>query len=68
VGRLQQITVPALLVNGRYDTAQDWVVESFFKELPHVKWVRFDSEGSSHTPMWEDRERYMQLLKEFLSE
>jgi pimeloyl-ACP methyl ester carboxylesterase len=68
VGRLQQITVPALLVNGRYDTAQDWVVEPFFKELPRVKWVRFDSEGSSHTPMWEDRERYIQLLKEFLSE
>jgi pimeloyl-ACP methyl ester carboxylesterase len=67
VGRLQQITVPALIVNGRYDTAQDWVVEPF-KELPHVKWVRFDSEGSSHTPMWEDRERYIQLLKEFLSE
>jgi pimeloyl-ACP methyl ester carboxylesterase len=66
VDRLHEITVPCLVVNGRYDTAADFTLTSFFKNLPRVKWVKFDSEHSSHTPMWEDRERYIKLLDEFL--
>jgi pimeloyl-ACP methyl ester carboxylesterase len=55
-----------LVVNGRYDTAADWTLAPFFKSIPHVKWVKFESEGSSHTPMWEDRDQYMKLVNEFL--
>jgi pimeloyl-ACP methyl ester carboxylesterase len=58
------IEVPSLIINGRYDPAQDWVVVPFFKHLHRVKPVRF--EESSHTPFWEERERYMQLVEGFL--
>jgi pimeloyl-ACP methyl ester carboxylesterase len=58
------IEVPSLIINGRYDPAQDWIVAPFFKHLPRVKWVRF--EKSSHTPFWEERERYIQLVEGFL--
>jgi hypothetical protein len=37
-----------------------------FKYLPRVKWVKFDTERSSHSPCWEDRERYMEVVHEFL--
>ena len=41
------------------------VVAPFFEKLPKVKWVTF--EGSSHTPHWEERDRYMKLVADFLS-
>jgi pimeloyl-ACP methyl ester carboxylesterase len=66
VDRLHEIAVPCLLINGRYDTCADSTIMPFFKHLPRVKWVKFESEQSSHTPFWEDRERYIELLDEFL--
>jgi pimeloyl-ACP methyl ester carboxylesterase len=52
------------VINGKYDVVQDFVVEPFFKHIPRVKWVRF--ENSSHTPFWEERERYMELVGDFI--
>lgn len=63
--RLHLIHVPTFVINGRADIAQDFVVTPFFEKIEKVKWVTF--EKSSHTPHWEERERYMQLLAEFLS-
>lgn len=34
------------------------------KKIPNVRWVKF--EGSSHMPFWEERERYMSILDEFM--
>jgi pimeloyl-ACP methyl ester carboxylesterase len=62
--RLHRINVPTLVINGRYNTVQDFVVEPFVKHIPRVKWVRF--EHSSHTPFWEERERYMELVGDFI--
>jgi pimeloyl-ACP methyl ester carboxylesterase len=45
--------------------AQDFVVKPFFDKIQKVKWVTL--ENSSHTPFFEERERYMQLVAEFLS-
>jgi pimeloyl-ACP methyl ester carboxylesterase len=57
--------VPTLVINGRYDIAQDSVQIPFFQRIPRVKWVRF--EESSHCPFWEtERARYMQTIEEFL--
>jgi pimeloyl-ACP methyl ester carboxylesterase len=56
--------MPTLIINGRYDPAQDFVVAPMFWKIPQSKWVRF--EDSSHMPFWEERERYMQLVQEFL--
>jgi pimeloyl-ACP methyl ester carboxylesterase len=47
--------VPTLLINGRFDTVQDVSLEPYFQHIHTVKWVTF--ENSSHTAMWEERER-----------
>ncbi|KAI0381274.1 proline-specific peptidase [Hypomontagnella monticulosa] len=59
------IQVETLLLNGRYDEVMDFVVEPFFKTINKVKWVTL--ENSSHTSFWEDRERFMELVGDFLS-
>ncbi|OJT06638.1 L-amino acid amidase [Trametes pubescens] len=64
VDRLHLVQVPTLVINGRYDIAQDWVTKPFADNIPNATWVTF--EDSSHTPFWEERERYMRVLSEFL--
>ncbi|KAJ7454051.1 proline iminopeptidase [Mycena galericulata] len=64
VDRLDQVTVPCLVINGKWDISQDFVVKPFFDKINKVKWVTF--EHSSHLPMWEERERYVQIVKDFM--
>ncbi|KAJ7473723.1 proline iminopeptidase [Mycena galericulata] len=64
VDRLHEISVPCLVVNGKYDLAQDFVVQPFVDKIPKVKWVRY--ENASHLPMWEVREEYMEEVRVFL--
>lgn len=64
IDQLHTIRVPVFVINGVADMSQDSVNEPFFRYIPKVKWVRF--ENSSHTPMWEERERYMHLVNDFL--
>lgn len=64
VDRLQLVDVPVLVANGRYDIARDDVVEPFVKKILDAKWLEF--EASSYTPFWEERERYMQAVGNFL--
>ena len=61
-----KISVPTMLINGRYDEAQDSVVEPFFREISKVKWATLAE--SSHMPHWEERERFMELSANFLKE
>ncbi|KAI1358521.1 hypothetical protein F5Y08DRAFT_350690 [Xylaria arbuscula] len=61
-----KIQAETLLLNGRYDEVMDFVVEPWFRMIKKVKWVTF--EKASHTLMWEDTPRYMQLCGEFLSD
>jgi proline-specific peptidase len=63
--RLLKIKVPVLLINGRYDEAQDEVVQPLFDGIEHAKWVQFSD--SAHMPHFEERERYMQVVDSFLS-
>ena len=44
--------------------AQDFVVQPFFFKIPKVKWVTF--EKSSHVAMWEERERFLEVVGSFL--
>ncbi|KAJ7605962.1 proline iminopeptidase [Mycena polygramma] len=60
-----KIIVPTLLMNGRYDQAQDSVVAPFFWNVPHIKWVTFAE--SSHMLHFEERKRYMEVVGKFLS-
>ncbi|KAK0434437.1 proline iminopeptidase, partial [Armillaria borealis] len=64
IDRLDRVRVPTFVINGRADIAQDFVVEPLFRGIRQVKWVTM--EKSSHTPMWEERERYMGLVNGFL--
>ncbi|KAL7283426.1 hypothetical protein ACG7TL_002856 [Trametes sanguinea] len=65
IGRLGAVRKSALIINGRYDISQDFVIAPFFQEIPEAKWITF--ENSSHTPFWEERERYMEVVERFLS-
>ncbi|XP_006457413.1 hypothetical protein AGABI2DRAFT_181630 [Agaricus bisporus var. bisporus H97] len=65
IDRLHLVRPPTFVVNGRKDLSQDFVVKPFFERIQKVKWVTL--EHSSHSPFFEERERYMQLVAEFLS-
>ncbi|KAJ7770592.1 proline-specific peptidase [Mycena metata] len=65
VDDLHKITASTLLINGRYDDAQDVAVAPFFARIPKVKWAHFAE--SSHMPFFEERERYMKVLGDFLT-
>lgn len=64
IDRLHFIRSPTLVINGRYDVAQDFVVRPFVERIPEAKWVKF--ENSSHTPFWEEREGYFDVVGRFL--
>lgn len=60
------IEVPTLLLNGHYDEAQDSVLAPYFSGIRQVKWFTFAE--SSHTPQFEEREKYMQRVGDFLTQ
>lgn len=62
--KIHKIKFPTLLVNGRYDGAQDSVMEPFFEAFDKVKWVRFAE--SSHFPQFEEPEEYLKVVGDFL--
>jgi len=64
IPELHRIEVPTLLLNGRYDEAQDECVRPYFQHIQRVKWYTFAE--SSHTPHWEERPLYMRIVRDFL--
>jgi L-proline amide hydrolase len=62
--RLPEISVPTLLLSGRYDEATPLIVETIQRGIPGSEWVLF--EHSSHMPHVEETERYIQVLDQFL--
>ncbi|KAF7356098.1 Proline-specific peptidase [Mycena venus] len=64
VDNIHKISVPTFLLNGRYDDAQDVGVVPFFERIPKVKWVQFAE--SSHMPFFEEPERFLQVVGDFL--
>ena len=54
------------LINGAYDEVDQSATLPFFKAIPKVKWFVFAE--SSHTPHFEEREKYMKMVSEFLTE
>jgi L-proline amide hydrolase len=63
--RLGSIDVPTLLVSGQYDEATPALQETLLSGIPNSEWVLF--EESSHTPHVEERERYMQVVGDWLA-
>lgn len=64
IPELHRIQAPTLILNGQYDEAQDVCVLPFFQRIPKAKWYTFPE--SSHMPHWEEREKYMQVVNDFL--
>ncbi|KAG7097815.1 hypothetical protein E1B28_005134 [Marasmius oreades] len=64
--RLKEVTVPTFVINGRYDMAQDFVCEAYFWKVTKAKTKWYTFSESSHTPMWEEREKYMKVITEWL--
>ncbi|HZS31516.1 MAG TPA: proline iminopeptidase-family hydrolase [Gaiellaceae bacterium] len=63
--RLGEIDVPTLLVSGRHDEATPALQETLLAGIAGAEWVCF--EGSSHMPHVEERERYMQVVGDWLA-
>lgn len=66
VGRLGTISVPTLLVSGRFDEATEACVQPYADEIPDVRWRIF--EQSSHMPHVEERAACMAEIGAFLDE
>lgn len=62
--RLHRITVPVLVISGRYDEAAPEVQSELMAALPDAEQVIL--ENSSHMPFWEEREAYMRHVDAFL--
>ncbi|KAF7353345.1 Proline-specific peptidase [Mycena sanguinolenta] len=56
--------ISTLVINGEHDYMADSVCGPFFWGIDRVKWVKFAN--SSHTPHWEERECYVEVVNEFL--
>ena len=64
--RLGEIDVPTLVIRGRYDMCTDAVAATLTAGLRNAREVVL--EESSHTPVLEETERYLEALQSFLRE
>jgi len=64
IPELHKINVSVLATNGAYDEAQDAVIAPIFKHVSKVKWYTFSQ--SAHLAPWEEREKFMQVVGNFL--
>jgi len=63
-GELGRIRAPTLVLGGRYDEVTPVVAAQIRDGIPNARAVTF--EQSSHLPFWEERERFMAVLGDFL--
>jgi L-proline amide hydrolase len=66
IDRLDQITVPTLVVSGRYDEATPATVAPYADWIPNARWEIF--ENSSHMPHVEEEDAYLRLVGAFLAD
>lgn len=64
--RLGGIVTPTLLLSGRYDEATPELQEALLAGIAGSRLHIFES--SSHMPFWEQRQEYMAVVREWLSE
>ena len=64
--RLHELDLPALVVRGRYDLSTESIAATLVRGLPQAREVVF--EHSSHTPVLEETERYLEVVGSFLRE
>jgi proline iminopeptidase len=62
--RLPEIKVPTLVTVGKYDEVTPKVAETIHRGIPGSELKVF--ENSAHLTMWDEEEKYLQAVKEFL--
>jgi proline-specific peptidase len=62
--RLAEITVPTLVLSGRYDEATPAIAETVHRGIPGSEWVMF--EQSSHMAQAEEPDEILRIVSEFL--
>jgi L-proline amide hydrolase len=63
--RLGEIKVPTLVVRGRYDMCTEPIAAVLVEGIPNAREVVL--EESSHTPVLEETDRYLEIVAEFLA-
>jgi proline-specific peptidase len=66
VDRLREIDVPTLVVRGRYDMCTEPIAAELVQGIEGARLVVF--EQSSHTPVLEETDRYLEVVSSFLEE
>ncbi len=64
--QLKRIAVPTLITVGKYDEVTPNVAELIHKGIRGSRLVLF--ENSSHMAMWEEREKYLSTVLEFINQ
>jgi proline-specific peptidase len=64
--RLREINVPTLVVRGRYDMCTDPIAATLVNGIPDAREVVL--EQSSHTPVLEETDRYLEVIGKFMRE
>lgn len=62
---VHNIQCPTLVTHGAQDEAGYAAIRPFLDNIPNVQRVVF--EKSSHVPMFEERERYVEVMGSFLT-
>ena len=62
--RLGEISVPCLITGGRYDEVTPTVAEDLRRRLRNSRIFIF--ENSAHVPFWEERDKYVDVVRDFL--
>jgi proline iminopeptidase len=62
--QLQTIRIPTLVTCGRYDEVSPKVAKDIHKHIKGSKLVIFTN--SAHLPFWEERTKYIAVLRKFL--
>jgi len=64
--RLGEIDVPTLVIRGRYDMCTDAIAATLVNGIPDAREVVL--EKSSHTPVLEETDRYLEIISGFMQE
>jgi len=62
--RLHEVQLPTLVVRGRHDLSTEAISGTLLAGIPHAREVVF--EHSSHTPVLEETDRYLEVVGAFL--
>ena len=64
-GDLRQVRIPTLITVGQYDHVTPGCAREIHRAIPHSRLVI--ARGQGHVPFFEDRDRYISLLRTFFS-